>query len=59
VAKFEDWDPAGRQFDAVVAGAARHWVDPLAGAAKAAQLLRPGRAVGQFSDPEQWRYDWR
>jgi SAM-dependent methyltransferase len=42
VAKFEDWDPAGRPFDAVIAGQAWHWVDPVAGAAKAAQVLRPG-----------------
>jgi SAM-dependent methyltransferase len=116
VAKFEDWDSAGRQFDAVVAATAWHWVDPVAGAAKAAQVLRPGgrlapfwhvfqlppdlaealataceqvmpdappafraaltrpaldtyqtlfataadgiRAVGRFTEPEQWRYDW-
>src|SRR6516165_6334275 len=31
VAKFEDWDPAGRTFDAVIAGQAWHWVDPDAG----------------------------
>ncbi|WP_078870581.1 MULTISPECIES: class I SAM-dependent methyltransferase [unclassified Amycolatopsis] len=42
VAKFEDWDPAGRTFDALVSGQAWHWVDPAAGAAKAAQVLRPG-----------------
>jgi SAM-dependent methyltransferase len=42
VAAFEAWDPAGRAFDAVVAGQAWHWVDPVAGAAKAAQTLRPG-----------------
>jgi len=42
VATFEAWDPAGRQFDAVVAATAWHWVDPVAGAAKAAQALRPG-----------------
>lgn len=41
-ARFEDWDAAGRTFDAVVAGTAWHWVDPVAGAAKAAQVLRPG-----------------
>ena len=41
VAKFEDWDPAGREFDAAIAGQAWHWVDPVAGAAKAAQVLRP------------------
>ena len=42
VARFEDWDPAGRSFDAVVAAQAWHWVDPVAGAAKAAAVLRPG-----------------
>lgn len=42
VATFEDWDPAGRHFDAVTSGMAWHWVDPVAGAAKAARLLRPG-----------------
>ncbi|MBU2662433.1 class I SAM-dependent methyltransferase [Actinoplanes bogorensis] len=42
VARFEDWDPAGRSFDAVVAGQAWHWVDPVAGAAVAASVLRPG-----------------
>ncbi len=42
VSTIEDWDPAGRTFDAVVAGQAWHWVDPVAGAAKAAQVLRPG-----------------
>jgi SAM-dependent methyltransferase len=41
VATFEDWDPAGRSFDAVVAAQAWHWVDPVAGAAKAAAVLRP------------------
>ena len=114
VATFEAWDAAGREFDAVVAGTAWHWVDPVAGAAKAAQVLRPGgrlavfwhvfqlppdvaeafaavyrrvvpdspfnvqptrpaldgyqvlftkaadgiRQAGEFSNPEQWRFDW-
>lgn len=115
VATFEAWAPAGREFDAVVAGQAWHWIDPVAGAARAAQVLRPGgrlaafwnvfqlppdvaqalaavylqvmpdspfslqamtkqaedgyqvlftkaadgiREVGEFSDPEQWRFDW-
>jgi SAM-dependent methyltransferase len=48
VATFEAWDPAGRQFDAVIAGTAWHWVDPVAGAAKAAQLLRPGGLIAPF-----------
>ena len=41
IGKFEEWDPNGRTFDAVVAGQAWHWVDPVLGAAKAAQVLRP------------------
>jgi SAM-dependent methyltransferase len=48
VATFEAWDPAGRQFDAVVAGTAWHWVDPVAGAAKAAQVLRAGGRLAPF-----------
>jgi SAM-dependent methyltransferase len=48
VGKFEDWDPAGRVFDAVVAGQAWHWVDPDAGAAKAALALRPGGRLAVF-----------
>jgi SAM-dependent methyltransferase len=48
VAAFEAWDPAGRRFDAVVAGQTWHWVDPVAGAAKAAQVLRPGGRLALF-----------
>jgi SAM-dependent methyltransferase len=48
VARFEDWQPAGRRFDAVVAGTAWHWVDPVAGAARAAQVLRPGGRLAPF-----------
>jgi SAM-dependent methyltransferase len=48
VAAFEAWDPAGRDVDAVIAGTAWHWVDPVAGAAKAAQVLRPGGRFAPF-----------
>ncbi|HEY7421949.1 MAG TPA: class I SAM-dependent methyltransferase [Gaiellaceae bacterium] len=48
VAKFEDWDSGDRQFDAVVAGQTWHWVDPVAGAAKAARVLRPGGCLAVF-----------
>lgn len=48
VATFEAWDPAGRTFDAVVAGTAWHWVDPIAGAAKAARVLRPSGRLAAF-----------
>jgi SAM-dependent methyltransferase len=48
VAKFEEWDPAGRAFDAVIAGQTWHWVDPVAGAAKAAEVLRPNGRFAAF-----------
>ncbi|MGE7433887.1 MULTISPECIES: class I SAM-dependent methyltransferase [Kitasatospora] len=53
VAAFEAWDPAGRTFDAVVAGQTWHWVDPVAGAAKAAQALRPGGRLAVFWNVDQ------
>jgi SAM-dependent methyltransferase len=48
VAKFEDWEPAGRMFDAVIAAQAWHWVEPAAGAAKAAAVLRPRGRLAVF-----------
>jgi SAM-dependent methyltransferase len=48
VATFEAWESAGRAFDAVIAGQAWHWVDPVAGAVKAAQALRPGGRLAVF-----------
>ncbi|KQV19332.1 MULTISPECIES: class I SAM-dependent methyltransferase [unclassified Kitasatospora] len=48
VAAFEAWDPAGREFDAVVSGQTWHWVDPVAGAATAAQALRPRGLLALF-----------
>jgi SAM-dependent methyltransferase len=48
VSPFEAWNPAGRRFDAVVAGQTWHWVDPVAGAAKAAEALRPGGRLAVF-----------
>ncbi|AYF74526.1 class I SAM-dependent methyltransferase [Nocardia yunnanensis] len=48
VGTFERWDPAGRSFDAVIAGTAWHWVDPVAGAAQAARVLRPGGLLAVF-----------
>ncbi|WP_423462574.1 class I SAM-dependent methyltransferase [Promicromonospora sp. MS192] len=48
VARFEDWDPAGRRFDAVVSGMTWHWVDPVAGAAQAAGVLRDQGVLALF-----------
>jgi len=58
VAAFEAWDPAGRVFDAVIAGQAWHWVDPVAGAVKAAQVLRPGGRLAVFWNAFQPRPGW-
>lgn len=48
VASFEEWDADGRSFDAVLAGQAWHWIDPVVGAAKAARILRPGGLLAPF-----------
>jgi SAM-dependent methyltransferase len=48
VATFEEWESAGRVFDTVIAAQAWHWVDPVAGAARAAQVLRPGGRLAVF-----------
>jgi SAM-dependent methyltransferase len=48
VATFEAWQPAGRTFDAVVAAQSWHWVDPVAGAVKAARVLRPDGRLAIF-----------
>ncbi len=53
VATFETWDAAGRSYDAVVAGQTWHWVDPVAGAAKAAAVLRPGGRLALFWNAAQ------
>lgn len=48
IAKFEDWDSAGRDFDIVIAGQTWHWVDPVLGASKASEILRPGGRIALF-----------
>lgn len=48
IAAFERWDAAGRTFDAVIAGQTWHWIDPITGAARAAQLLRPAGRFAAF-----------
>ena len=48
IGKFETWKPNGRSFDAVVAGQAWHWVDPVLGARKAAQVLRPHGLLAMY-----------
>jgi SAM-dependent methyltransferase len=48
VATFEAWQPDGRTYDTVIAAQAWHWVDPVAGAVKAAQVLRPDGRLAIF-----------
>ncbi len=45
VAPFEIWDPSGNSFDLVYAASSWHWLDPDVRFAKAAALLKPGRAL--------------
>lgn len=53
VSKFEDWEPAGRVFDAVVSGQTWHWVEPVAGARQAASALRPQGRLAVFWNVQQ------
>jgi SAM-dependent methyltransferase len=48
VAHFERWDRAGRRFDVLTAGQSWHWVDPVVGARRAAEALRPGGRIALF-----------
>lgn len=48
VATIEAWEPAGRRFDAAVAGMTWHWVDPVPGAAKAREALDGGGLLALF-----------
>src|SRR5262245_33243153 len=42
---FEDWDPHGARFDAVVAVNSLHWIDPQLRYAKPASVLAPGAVM--------------
>jgi SAM-dependent methyltransferase len=45
---FEDWDPDGELFEAVISFNAFHWLDPDLRFAKSAAVLRPGGSLGVF-----------
>lgn len=45
VARFDDWEPAGRTFDLLFSATAFHWVDPTLRWAKAASVLRPNGSI--------------
>ncbi len=42
VARFEDWDDAGRRFDLVTCGDSWHWLEPVRSAEQIARVLVPG-----------------
>jgi trans-aconitate methyltransferase len=54
VSSFERWDAQGRKFDLLTAAQSWHWIEPQAGAAKAATVLRPAGQIAvfwNFGDP--------
>lgn len=48
VATFEDWQPNGRTFDVLIAAQSWHWVDPVAGPRRAAEVLHPDGRFALF-----------
>jgi len=57
VARFELWDIGERRFDLLISGQAWHWIEPRAGAVRAAAALRDGGRICLFwnrgDPPEQ------
>jgi SAM-dependent methyltransferase len=47
---FEGWADRGRRFDALVAAASWHWVDPSVGWPKAHRVLQPGGSMALFGN---------
>lgn len=48
VTSFEHWQADGRLFDLAISGQAWHWIDPIAGALKAAAVLKRGGRLALF-----------
>jgi SAM-dependent methyltransferase len=48
VASFEQWDDRGRRFELAISAQAWHWIEPRAGAAKAAAVLSDGGRIACF-----------
>ncbi|MER5872372.1 class I SAM-dependent methyltransferase [Streptomyces sp. NPDC002044] len=48
VAMLETWDGSGRTFDLLTSGDSWHWIDPVEGRRKAADLLNPGGVMARF-----------
>jgi cytidine deaminase/SAM-dependent methyltransferase len=47
--RFEEWDPAGARYDAVMAATSFHWIEPAVRAQKAADVLHPGGSLAIVS----------
>ncbi len=48
IASFESWDDRGRRFDLMICAQAWHWINPRAGAGKAAEVLAAGAGIALF-----------
>jgi SAM-dependent methyltransferase len=49
----EEWEAGSRRFDLLTAGQSWHWVEPRRGAARAAEVVRPGGRIGLFWNQAQ------
>ncbi|MGJ0118082.1 methyltransferase domain-containing protein [Williamsia sp. MIQD14] len=52
---FEQWDPAGRQFDLVVFARSWHWVDPEVALPRLATIVPTGGHVALLAHEASWR----
>ncbi|MGU3291822.1 class I SAM-dependent methyltransferase [Williamsia sp. M5A3_1d] len=52
---FEQWDPAGRQFDLVVFARSWHWVDPEVALPRLAAMVPAGGHVALLAHEASWR----
>ena len=47
---FEEWEPAEKQYDLVIAATSFHWLDPKIAYVKCARILKPGGAMAVYSN---------
>lgn len=59
VAPFEQWNAAGRHFDLAISAQAWHWIEPVAGLRRVADVLLPDARFGIFWNHASYGEDLR